>query len=492
MHRSVLGTVLGTIRGTDRGTTCGVVAGRRLAAAVCAAPLALSSLAILAVTTAGCGGGDDAPRVLVVPAPQAQVAPGAPAPASASAPKSVVFLIVDGMGPQQMGLLFDWASAAGKSPTQLERLGNEGTVGLVRTGAHDSPLTDSASSATTLATGVQTLNGAIGVGPDGKRLTTCLEDAVRTGRKTGLVTSTRITHATPASFAAHVPSRREEPEIARQLIEESSVNVMLGGGSRFFEMQVHGGGVSLMETAREKGFAVVTDEASLAKVPVDTDRLLGLFSGSHLPYLLDRDAPGEIDCPSLTTLTSKALEMLGTSETGFFLMIEGGRVDHAGHGNDVAGVLGEMRELDETLGVVLEYQKAHPDVLVVVTADHETGGLAVTGAYDRWLSDQDFLNMAAATNTIEGLARKGQMPQLPRGDHGIGRKRFYPQTTRPMTAIAIQRSATWNVAYASQTHTTTPVMALAIGPGEEEFAGIYRNGRIGKLLRGWMSRESGE
>jgi len=405
-----------------------------------------------------------------------------------ASPKNVIFLIGDGMGPQQMALLFDWSDAAGEGETALQRLGNDGTIGMLRTGAVGSPVTDSAAAATALATGVSTANGFISVDPQGRRLATCLEDAEKSGRVTGLVSSTRITHATPACFASHVRNRGFEPEIARQLVEESGVEVLLGGGGKVFAGKLSHGGKLLREQASESGYTVLTTGEELGRFERGSGKVLGLFSGSHLPYVLDRDEPGEQVAPTLTKLTEKALELLSGTDEGFFLMVEGGRIDHAGHANDVAGVLGEMREFDATVALVMEYQRKHPDTLVVVTADHETGGLCV--GYGRRKSvAQDFVAMGEVQHTVSRVPDSEVVNATDAAQFGFGRGQFYPAKQYwTGNATALTRSGKWNVTFGSGGHTTTPVVVMAKGPGEGRFAGLHLNTHVGKVLREYMQR----
>lgn len=401
-----------------------------------------------------------------------------PADGPPTSPRNIILLIGDGMGPQQVGLLFDWADASANTPTAIETLMQSGELGIVRTGATDSPLTDSASSATAIATGIRTYNGAIGVGPDGERLETIIEKAHARGRKTGLVTTTSVTHATPASFAAHIDQRSKEAEIAEQLVA-SSVDVILGGGRSYFLSERH----DLRPQIATAGWRLVTDGAELNAL-VPGERVLGLFANGQLPYLIDRDSPDEAQSPTLPELTAKALQLLsdGDDETGFVLMVEGGRIDHGGHANDVAAVLGEMREFDRTIDVVLSYQEQFPDTLVLVTADHETGGLCVT-AGRRALTSQDFLDMARAESSAEVLVPEGKLPgTLKPEPFGVGRVDFYPQSARPVTFGGISRSAGWNVSFGSQGHSTTPVYAIARGPGAHRFSGLLDHPTVGQRL----------
>jgi alkaline phosphatase len=399
----------------------------------------------------------------------------------------VILVIGDGMGPQQLALLMDWADAAGEGPTEYQRLAERGTLGMLRTGAANSSVTDSAAGATALACGVEVPNGVISVDSDSKPLPTCLEDAQGTGRRTGLVTTTRLTHATPACFAAHVANRSLEKEIARQLVA-SGVDVMLGGG-RLHMGPPLGAEESLGEKAASAGYAVCHSSAELDALKPESRRVLGVFADSHLPYLIDRDGEGEARSPTLAQMTRVALERLGGDGAPFFLMVEAGRIDHGGHLNDVAAVLGELREFDDALAVIEEFRAEHPDTLVVVTADHETGGLAVTYGAAGLPTDEDYLAMARVEQSLEAIAALVEHDEVDPAVFGVGRRGFYPRYSWWETSNALERSAGFKVSYGTQGHTSTPVVVIAAGPGEERFAGLFENEHVGLVLRAFMQEK---
>ena len=408
----------------------------------------------------------------------------APQERAPDAPKSVILLIGDGTGPQQLGLLMDWADAAGKSPTAFERLANAGTTGVLKTAPANEPLTDSAAGATALACGVSTVNGAIAVDRSGQKLKTFLEDARAKGRRTGLVTTTTITHATPACFAAHVGDRGEEGEIARQYIHEGlGADVLFGGGQRFFPD-------ALVAEAGEKGWKLVQTRDDLQGLRAGTQKALGLFSSSHVPYAIDRDAPGEAQAPSLADMTRKALEILSQGDKGFFLMVEGGRIDHACHGNDAAAALGELREFDDAIALCEEFRAKHPDTLVIVTADHETGGLTVTtGVPPAVLTSGQLLALAKVEKSVEAMGISSKPPKdFDASKFGLGHAAFYPPNYWAADSVAIERSAQFCVTFATSSHSTTPVLIAAAGPGAAAFNGVRRNTVVGAKLREWMGR----
>lgn len=283
--------------------------------------------------------------------------------------RSAILLIGDGMGPRQVEaasiLLHD---KPGKMA--MQKLPVKGSLS---TKSANSEITDSAAAGTALATGHKTNNGMIAVLPDGRLLKTILEACRDAGKSTGLVATSTITHATPASFAAHVANRGEEAEIAAQMLE-TKPNIIFGGGLGLFLSRAVKGSArkderDLLSEAREAGYSIVNDEEEMAAA--SGEYVLGLFGLSSL----ERGKVG----PELHAMTAKALELLGSSENGFFLMVEGSQIDWGCHGNEQDYFLREIEAFDAAVKTAVEYAKAAGDVLVVVTADHETGGLAFKG-----------------------------------------------------------------------------------------------------------------
>jgi alkaline phosphatase len=289
--------------------------------------------------------------------------------------RDIILFIGDGMGAEQRKA-GRWA-AVGQSG-QLA-MGALEVSGWLQTASANNPITDSAASATAMATGVKTDNGKISVDSDEAILETILEISEARGMATGLVTTVQISHATPAAFAAHVPDRNMYTEIARQMIE-SGVDVLQGGGEDEYlpvtetgcypEPGERSDGRNLISEAQAVGFTYVCDEGGLAAVnTLTTNRLLGLFAdeGMERPF-----------SPSLASMTEKAIEILSRDPDGFFLMVEGGQIDWAAHANDGPHVIGDVIDFDEAVQVGLDYAALHPDTLLIVTADHETGGMAAS------------------------------------------------------------------------------------------------------------------
>jgi len=283
--------------------------------------------------------------------------------------KNILLLIGDGMGLTQV------------AAARIKALGAEGRLyiermpvtGLINVHSADKLITDSGAASTALATGYKTRNGMIGVNPEGKRLLTILEAARNKGMATGLVVTSTITHATPAAFAAHVKSRYDELTIAVQMLE-NKVNVMMGGGRAYFLPKELGGkrrdGRNLIEEAKAIGYTYVETKDGLQAA--DGEYLLGLFQMEALTTTASEE-------PRLAEMTAKAIEILSRNENGFFLMVEGSQIDWACHRNNPYETIRQTLLFDEAVKVVLEFATRDTSTLVVVTADHECGGMAING-----------------------------------------------------------------------------------------------------------------
>jgi alkaline phosphatase len=296
------------------------------------------------------------------------------APDASGQPRAIILLIGDGMGEAQ------------RTAARWQVVGQGGQLamdampvsGWSRTGSADNPVTDSAAAGTALATGVKTNNGVISLDPLGNTLTTILEHAQAKGMAVGLVTTVPMAHATPAAFASHVPSRYMMTEIASQMMDHQ-VDVLLGGGEDEFlpttetgcypEVGERTDGRNLIDEAVAAGYTYVCTSAAFATVPVTTTHLLGLFADEGMPRPFS---------PTLEQMTQKAIGILSQDPDGFFLMVEGGQIDWACHANDAANTITDTVDFDAAVVVAQAYAATNPNALVIVTGDHETGGMSVT------------------------------------------------------------------------------------------------------------------
>ncbi len=344
---------------------------------------------------------------------------------SARRVRNVILCIGDGMGLSQVAMASAKATGPG-GKLHMERLPVAGTV---RTYSASSRVTDSAAAGTALATGVKTKNGMIGVDPDERAYLTVLEAAQAKGMPTGLVATSAITHATPASFGAHVRSRKMETDIAEQLIA-NEINVLFGGGREFFLPKSHPDSgrkddLDLIAQAREAGYAVVGTASELRSIR--GPHALGLFQLEALTTV-EPEA-------SLAMLASKAIQVLRHAclesgardgRPGFFLMIEGSQIDWACHDNDAVNAVRQTLLFDQAVEAAVDFALRDGRTLVVVTADHETGGLTLT----------------AGASEDDGLAPH----------------------------------------WSTKGHTGSPVPLWAIGPGAAHFAGVQDNTDIPKKI----------
>lgn len=303
--------------------------------------------------------------------------------------KNVILLIPDGMG-----ISYLTATRIYKG----EELSFERYVkGLMKTASADTNVTDSAAAGTAMATGHKTNNGVISVTPDGVKPDSILDAARESGKSTGLVATSRITHATPAVFTAHDPSRGNEVALATEYI--NNVDVILGGGRDMFLPESEGGKQpqrNLVEEAKSAGYDYITNRREIGNVT--GDQILGLFAMSDLKYEIDRDKQ---NVPSLAEMTKLAVDTLSKNDKGFFLMVEGSQIDWAGHAHDPIAMISDMLAFEQAVDVALEFARNNPDTLVVIVGDHETGGLNIGNTPGGYKENIAVLkNATGSSNTI--------------------------------------------------------------------------------------------
>lgn len=326
----------------------------------------------------------------------------------AKTPKNVIFLIGDGMGVSHVfaGL------TANKGHLYLENCKH---IGFSKTQSADNYVTDSAAGGTALSSGQKTYNGALAVDVNKNPIKTILEEASQMGLATGLISTSAITHATPASFIAHQPQRNMYEEIAADFLK-TDIDVFIGGGQDHFDKRKDDR--NLLKELERKGYRVETDINKIKKVK--KGKLAGFTSAGHNGRMAER---GNV----LPVATETAINILDNNKKGFFLMVEGSQIDWGGHAGSTVYVVEDMLDFDRTIGEALKFAAKDRKTLVVVTADHETGGMAITG----------------------GDMAKGKVTAaFPTGDH---------------TAVMV------------------PVFAY--GPGAEEFIGIMENTDVSNNMR---------
>lgn len=407
--------------------------------------------------------------------------------ASDEPPKNVILFIADGYGPAMSTLARDYQRVVlgGGDALVMDAL----EVGSVRTFSTSSRVTDSAAGATAYAAGVKTYNGAIAVDTTQAPVGTLLEAAHDRGMLTGVVTTTRVTHATPASFTAHVPRRSLENEIAVQQIH-SGADLIMGGGWRHFvpesvsDDSERTDDRNLLDEAMRLGYNVTTEweVAQTAALP-----LIALFDDSSMPFEIDRDD----DEPSLADMTRLALERLSASDDGYFVMIEAARIDHAAHDNDAAGTLHDVLAYDEALAVALEFVEADGNTLLVGVADHETGGMSIgrAGVYGWYPSVLSRIRTSHGP-MVSALERGGDIADVMSEYAGItdlsDEERTSIATARDegrvrgaLIEIIGRRAA---IGWTTGGHTGVDVKLYATGPGRDRFLGNHDNTYVGQVI----------
>jgi alkaline phosphatase len=419
--------------------------------------------------------------------------------------KNIILMIGDGMGPSHVQIAWLYATRyLGKDLVMIEVM-NKGQTAYMVNDTADSTVTESAAAAVQMATGVKVLSRSVGVGPDGRVLKTILEMAKEKGKATGLVTTAGITDATPAAFVAHVERRSEEERIAEQLVN-SNVNILFGGRKALFLPEAERGKRkdvrNLIHEAKRKGYTVVSTAKEMEEAK--GDKILGLFNSGNMLFEIDRKGSQE---PSLAEMTSKAFDVLSKNENGFFLMVEAGRIDHAAHMNDIGTLLLDTLAFDEAIRVSYEFQKAHPDTLLIITADHETGGLVVL-PFSPTGREYEGINLKAISK-IKGSSERrnkemGEDPS-PEKIKEIMKKYYDIDLTEEQikviqenplkqldpkhfyygrnSAIAFVLRPYHRVGWATDSHSGAPLFLWGIGPGSEKLRGWKHNTEVFKIMK---------
>ena len=419
--------------------------------------------------------------------------------------KNIILMIGDGMGPSHFGAAWHYSNRVLGKELRMVELMMRGRTAYVVNDTADAIVAESASSATQFATGVKVPALTVSMAADGKTpLKTILEIAKERGMATGLVTTSGITDATPAAFAAHVVHRSDEVSVAAQEIQ-LGVDVLLGGRKQFFLPEAAGGKRTdrrnLLKGAARAGYAVVGTAGEFRQA--SGGRILGLFNMGNMAFEIDRARTLE---PSLVEMTTKTLEILARNPKGLFVMIEGGRIDHAAHRNDAAATIRDVVAFDEAVGVAMEFQRTNPDTLLIVTADHETGGMAIVGP---WTGSRDYVGIdfspiqKAQASFERILDELGQNPTTGRIRDSVKKYLGIEITLEEARIVANDsirrldvnsRRATphplafvlqpyLGVAWAGQTHTASPLFAFGSGPGSEELVGFRHNTELFRIMK---------
>lgn len=375
--------------------------------------------------------------------------------------KNVIVFVGDGMG------------ASHREAIRLATVGLKGNLAMddmtVSAQVHTSStsgITDSAAAATAMASGIKTYNGAVGVDSNKKNVKTILEMADKAGKSTGLVTTSQITDATPAAFGAHVTDRSKQSDIAKQYLENSKVDVLLGGGEDYWYPEGSPGAYqdqpakdpsekskgtqgNLVEKAKKLGYTYVANEKELARAK--NSKLLGLFANEEM-FEQREEGKGDLYDPvvSLPEMTKKAIDTLSSNKKGFFLMVEEEGTDEMSHENNAEKMIKSGQELDKSVAIAKDYAKKHPDTLVLVVADHECGGLAIE-------------DVSSSDESGDGISKEDG----------------------PFTIANSKNQFT--IDWTTSEHGGVSVPLTATGPGSELLTGTYENTHIFDAMKEAMN-----
>lgn len=420
-------------------------------------------------------------------------------------PRHIIHLVSDGMSAgmltcgDQFSLLVRQRASAWAKMYSLPGAVN----GLVNTRSLNSMVTDSAAASSAWGCGSRVVNGALNMLPDGRELKTLYELLGEVGWARGLVTTTEITHATPAGFAVNVPDRGLGDRIAEQYLERR-IEVLLGGGRQFFLSSNRGDKRDLKGDYEKADYRVMENRNELMESPAK-GRWLGIFTRGHLPYTVDQRESVNLQAtiPTLAEMTAAALRRL-ESERHFVLQVEGGRVDHAAHGSDAAGAIWDQVAFDEALEVCLEFQGRQPDTLVVVTTDHGNANPGLNGMGDGYgRSTPLFANLRRVRKSLSALEQQirraradGEVSEATLADM-IGEATGYAVPARKatlfarfldgehpplydsMNSLSAQLGQLLSnhvgIGWTGTSHTGDFVVSTATGPGAGRFGGLLQN-----------------
>lgn len=448
------------------------------------------------------------------------------AEASNDAPKYVFYFIGDGLGAAQRQIAEFYKQEITEDKNAKLLMNTFPTAGINTTYSSDTLVTDSAAAGTALATGHKTNNGVISQKPDGTVVKSLIEAAEEKEMVTGIISTTRITHATPATFASHNENRNNENAIAADYLD-SGVEFIAGGGNRHFVPQNWEFGKSKREDSRniltefsKKGYITFESEEASQDFrdysPKAGDKVIATLSYSHLPYEIDRQQTNET--PSLAEITEKGIELLSKDKNGFFLMVEGGRIDHACHANDVAGSIHDTLAFDNALEKAYEFYNNHPEeTLIVVVGDHETGGMGLGFAKNYFLKLGELKDIKASVEDVltkkydgdreayfkyisenfglDNLTEKERNEIIKAMDIADSKEEYdvaiYGPSYYGPVAIATAHiiSERANIEWTTYAHSATAIPMSAIGIGAESFGGYKDNTEIAKAMANIMGFE---
>ena len=424
--------------------------------------------------------------------------------------RGIVFMVSDGMSPGVLTIAEAYSNLTRKRGTQWWSLLNDRRAarGLMDTASANSMVTDSAAASSAWGGGQRVNNGSINVNPDGREITPIAAILKTKGARIGLVSTATITHATPAGFASIVPKRSDEDSIAPQYLDR--VEILLGGGSGHFSAKDRADKRDLVGDFAKAGYGIVNTRDSL--LASREPKLLGTFTRGHLPFSIDRDHNPAMAAavPTLTEMAQSALTRFLTGDKPFLLQIEGARIDHAAHLNDIAALLGDQLAFDDALAAVLALIGNRDDILLVVTSDHGNANPGLNGMGSGYTeSTQRFARITNMKASHERLFAEWAKAKTRSSDPLTALiKQHLDFTLKPDQSAALldifekQPIVEWNeqlskpegllgqfagnhtgIGWTGTTHTSDATLISALGPQSDRFTGMVKNSDVfGHLL----------
>lgn len=400
--------------------------------------------------------------------------------------KNVIMLIPDGLGISATTLA-RWYQDG--QPLALDEMAS----GLIRTYSANSAITDSAAGGTALATGHKTNAAFIGLLPEHEPVATVLEGARLHGKSTGIVATAEIMHATPAAFTAHHHDRNGYESLSKQQVF-AGLDVVLGGGAQFLQMDNRMDREDLPHEIQKQGFEYITTRQQL--LDSKADKVWGMFAPKDMAYDFDRDQTAE---PSLAEMTKKAIDILSRNENGFFLLVEGSKIDWAAHNNDPIGIISDVLAFDHAVQTALHFAKNDKQTAIIVAADHSNGGLSIGNR--QTTKGYDTLPLASIINPLKKVALTGEGVERRFNEKRTNIQEALAQfygindlTSQEMKAIKKAKqgelnkiigpmiSERANIGWTTGGHTGEEVVLYSYLPNDTRLTGVFENIEIAHFI----------
>ncbi len=426
-------------------------------------------------------------------------------------PRGIIFCVSDGMSQGVLSMTEAFSNQVRTKGTAWWNLlaNGEATLGLMDTASSSSMVTDSAAASSAWSAGKRVPNGQINFDENGKRLESIGETLEKSSVRLGLVSTASITHATPAGFAASVVKRSQEDRIAPQYLNR--IDVILGGGSKFFDPSQRRDKEDIYGAYAKENYDVVQSRDALLKSK--SKKILGTFAPGHMPYTIDRNQSEEMQkaVPTLSEMSEVALSRFLDDDAPFLMQVEGARIDHAAHKNDIGAILNEQMAFDDAIAKMMTMVAGRDDILIVLTSDHGNAnpGLNGTGAGYRQTNDH-FAKIAQIKGSAEGFLGKwkkvkssDELNKLMEATYGF--KPSAEEVEAMMDRVSGKDVTEWShqlsnpygllgqivgnvtgTGWTGVCHTSDPTQLTSIGPGAEEFAGLVKNDSVRDRLLGLL------